>query len=110
MITVINREYCKKILILLPNQTHPQQYHKIKEESFFILYGEVDLYLNGELKKYKVGDLVTIEPNVKHKFFSKTGAIIEEISSTHNRSDSYYTDEKIMQNKNRKTYIKFWID
>jgi len=34
MITVINREYCKKILILLPDQTHPQQYHKIKEESF----------------------------------------------------------------------------
>jgi len=110
MITVINREYCKKILILLPDQTHPQQYHKIKEESFFILYGEIDLYLNGELKKCKVGDLVTIEPNVKHKFFSKTGAIIEEISSTHNRSDSYYTDKKIMQNKNRKTYIKFWID
>ena len=31
MITLVNREYCKKILICLPNQTHPEQYHKRKK-------------------------------------------------------------------------------
>ena len=30
MITVVNREYCKKILILLPGQAHPEQYHRRK--------------------------------------------------------------------------------
>ena len=34
MIPVINREYCKKYIIALPGQSHPEQYHKIKEETF----------------------------------------------------------------------------
>ena len=38
MITVVNKQYCKKILILLPGQSHPEQFHKIKEETFHV-YG-----------------------------------------------------------------------
>ena len=30
MFTIVNREYCKKILVCLPSQIHPTQYHKIK--------------------------------------------------------------------------------
>ena len=109
IINFINREYCKKLIILLPNQTHPEQYHKLKEETFHIMFGNLELTLNGITKEYKRGDIVVVEREVKHKMFSKTGVIIEEISSTHLKSDSYYTDESILKNTNRKTEITLWL-
>ena len=48
MITMVNREYCKKILICLPGQLHPQQYHLKKEETFNVLHGTLKLTLDTE--------------------------------------------------------------
>jgi sialic acid synthase SpsE len=109
MITVVNREYCKKLIIVLPNQTHPEQYHKQKEETFVVLHGEVELSLNGTTQILKKGDVVTIEKEVRHQFTTKTGCIIEEVSSTHYLNDSYYTDESIAKNKDRKTFVTYWL-
>ena len=47
------------------------------------------------------------DPKVKHEFSTKTGAVIEEISTTHYKVDSFYTDKNIQKNKSRKTVIKF---
>ena len=82
MITVVNREYCKKLIIVLPNQNHPEQYHLKKEETFVVLHGELDLKLSVltpianswpeiELSGHTlcVGDVITIEPEVRHEFF-----------------------------------------
>ena len=110
MITVVNREYCKKLIIALPGQSHPEQYHKLKEETFVVLHGTVELSLNGEPQTYEKGDVITIEPDVRHKFKTLGGCVIEEVSSTHYKSDSYYTDETINSNKNRKTFITHWMD
>jgi sialic acid synthase SpsE/quercetin dioxygenase-like cupin family protein len=109
MITVVNREYCKKILVSLPNQLHPEQYHKQKEETFHVLYGDVELTLNGKTQTFSAGDVINIEPDVRHAFISKTGVVIEEISSTHYKEDSFYTDESINQNPNRKTLLTYWM-
>jgi len=109
MITVVNREYCKKLIIALPGQSHPEQYHKLKEETFVVLHGTVELSLNGEPQTYEKGDVITIEPGVRHKFKTLGGCVIEEVSSTHYKSDSYYTDEAISSNKNRKTFITHWM-
>lgn len=109
MITVVNREYCKKLLIVLPNQAHPEQYHKQKEETFVVLYGELDLKLDGQLIMLKTGDVITVEKNVKHEFSTSTGCIIEEVSSTHFVNDSFYTDENIQKCKNRKTFVTHWL-
>lgn len=108
MITVVNREYCKKILILLPGQAHPEQFHKKKEETFHVLWGEGSISLNGEHHPMKPGDVIVISPGTKHSFSSTTGVIIEEISSTHNSDDSFYTDPLIHANKSRKTYLTHW--
>ncbi len=105
MINVINDKYCKKLLILLPGQRHPAQYHKIKKESFFILHGVVDLKINNKKMKLKSGNLYTINPKDVHEFSSSNGAIIEELSTTSIKSDSYYLDDKINKNKERKTFI-----
>ena len=83
-------------------------YHKIKKETFHILYGSLNLKLNGKLIYLKPKDIITIEPGVNHEFSSKSGCIFEEISTNHKVSDSYYTDSKINNNKNRKTFVKFW--
>jgi len=110
IITVVNRGYCKKLLVSLPGQTHPEQYHKKKEETFHIIYGEIDLILNGVSRRCCPGDVVTIDPGMRHAFKTQSGAVIEEISTTHDTNDSFYTDEAIMANKQRKTLLTYWMD
>ena len=110
LITIINRAYCKKILVCLPNQVHPEQYHKVKEETFHVLYGQVEVTLDGVTCSFAAGDLINIEPGVRHGFVSTEGAVIEEISSTHYLDDSYYTDMIINENKNRKTLLAYWMN
>jgi len=109
MITVINREYCKKYIIMLPGQDHPDMFHKIKDETFFLLTGEISLRLNGEIFTLKEGETVAIPPSTIHGFKSTTGAIIEEVSTSHASSDSFYIDETINNNSNRKTVVRYWL-
>lgn len=109
MMTVVNRGYCKKLLVLLPGQSHPEQFHKLKEETFHVLYGEIELELDGVSRKCGPGDVVTVMPGVRHAFRSSGGAVIEEISTTHHKDDSYYVDPAIMANKHRKTFLTYWM-
>jgi len=110
MITLVNRRYCKKLLIMLPNQAHPHQFHKIKEETFIVIYGSVDLNLDGKKSVLSAGDTITIKKNQIHYFKSReSGCVIEELSSTHIKSDSYYIDKKINKNLDRKTIVNHWI-
>lgn len=110
MITVVNREYCKKLIVILPGQMHPEQLHKRKEETFHVLWGDLDVSLNGIKSDHKRGDVITVEPGVRHEFGSRGGCVIEEISSTHHVDDSYYTDPMVGANRNRKTLLTYWMD
>ncbi|MBZ0105898.1 MAG: N-acetylneuraminate synthase family protein [Sulfuricella denitrificans] len=110
LITVVNRCYCKKLLVVLPGQSHPEQYHMKKEETFHVLQGEILLELDGVQSVCRPGDVVTIEPGVRHAFRSEGGAVIEEISTTHDKDDSYYTDTAIMENRQRKSLLTYWMD
>ena len=111
MITIHNEKYCKKLLFLLENQIHPDQFHKKKQETFFVLFGKVKLFLKEKNKKIiknlSEGDTYTIKPYVVHKFIanSKYGAVIEELSTVSSKSDSFYVDKKINRNKDRKTFV-----
>jgi len=109
MITVVNREYCKKLLVMLPGQTHPEQFHERKEETFVILHGELTLWLDDVEHTAQRGDVITVQRGVKHKFFSRSGVVFEEISSTHHKSDSFYTDPSINTNARRKTLLTHWL-
>ena len=90
---------------MLPGQKHPPQFHKIKIESFFILYGSIDFVLDKKKYHLKTGDLKTINRKQVHEFSSKKGAVIEELSTEHNKVDSYYLDKRIDKNNNRKSWI-----
>lgn len=109
MLTVVNRDYCKKLLVSLPGQFHPEQYHNKKEETFHVLHGELELQLNGKTQILRPGDVVTVMPGVRHAFRSGKGAVVEEISSTHFKNDSFYTDESINKNPNRKSLLTYWM-
>jgi len=108
IINFLNREYCKKLLGIFPGQTHPEHFHKQKEETFICISGSVDLWLDDKIQVMTPGDIVTIPRLVKHKFSSTTGAVIEEISSKHFVDDSFYTDPKIQNNALRKTKVSIW--
>lgn len=108
LITVINREYCKKVLVVLPGQKHPNHYHKKKDETLHVLYGTLTVTLNGVTKDYSAGEMVVVEPGMHHSFESKLGTVFEEISSTHFVDDSIYTDPNIIAD--RKTFTAYWTD
>jgi len=110
IINCINRDYCKKIMILFPGQSHPSHFHKKKEETFQVLYGDIYFDIAGQKKDYKPGDIVLVKRGVKHSFGSKKGGIFEEISSTHYKDDSFYKDERIKKNKYRKTCLTYWLN
>jgi len=109
MVTVVNREYCKKLLVMLPGQTHPEQYHEKKEETFVVLHGELRLWLDGVEQVARAGDVITVARGVRHKFHTAGGVVFEEISSTHHKEDSFYTDPAIAQNPRRKTWLTYWM-
>ncbi len=109
MVTVVNRGYCKKLIVVLPGQRHPEQFHERKEETFHVLHGELRLRLDDEERICKPGAVITIAPGVRHAFESEKGAVFEEISSTHFVNDSFYTDATINQNPNRKTMLRYWL-
>jgi sialic acid synthase SpsE/mannose-6-phosphate isomerase-like protein (cupin superfamily) len=110
MLTVVNRGYCKKILVLLPGQSHPEQYHRSKEETFHVLFGDLRLSLDGVTRPCHKGDVVLVEPGVKHSFNSASGTVLEEVSATHRPDDSFYTDPAIAQNEHRKSLVTYWLD
>lgn len=107
IIDVINREYCKKLIIQLPGQFHPMHYHKLKEETFQVLWGELLIKIDDEDKILRPGDQVTVFQEQRHSFTTKTGVIIEEISTTHHKDDSIYDDKNVPTEPNlRKTELE----
>lgn len=110
IISIVNREYCKKLIIVLPGQKHPMHMHKVKEETFQLLYGDLECTVDGKKIDMRPGDICTVLRNSSHAFASRRGAVFEEISTTHVKGDSYYEDGRInkMDLMERKTIIREW--
>lgn len=110
IIDCINREYCKKLIIQTPGQSHPTHYHQKKEECFQLLAGDVTVIVDGKKKKLLLGEIILIQRGVWHSFLTENGCVIEEISTTHINNDSFYKDVKInsMKREDRKTVVENW--
>ncbi len=111
LVTCINRDYAKKLVVQLPRQKHPYHFHKRKEETFQLLYGDLELTKDGNCVAMRPGDTILVEPNSWHKFHTLEGCIFEEVSSTSYDNDSFYEDPKIaaMERQDRKTQVNHWI-
>ena len=110
ILTVVNREYCKRVIVLIPGQAHPEQYHNQKDETYHILWGEITLALDGVERQCDTNEVIIIPKGVRHRFSTKTGVVIEEISSSYSQGDSHYTDAEIEKNPRRKTFVTYWMD
>lgn len=110
IIDCVNRAYCKKLIVVLPRQKHPYHFHKIKEETFQLLHGDLEVEIEGKRHQMEPGDTLLVEPEQWHKFHTLDGAIFEEISTTHLNNDSFYEDDKISQlpRETRKTSLPNW--
>ena len=105
---VLNREYSKILLVMFPGQSYPKHYHVKKDESYHILYGDLTVDVEGTEYQLEKGGLLSVNRGQVHSFKTKGGVIIEEIATTYIKGDSYYSDESISKNPNRKTYLTFW--
>jgi sialic acid synthase SpsE/mannose-6-phosphate isomerase-like protein (cupin superfamily) len=110
IINCINRKYCKKLIVVLPGQKHPDHYHKKKEESFQVLTGIFESNIDSHHRTMRAGEIALVQPGVWHNFWSDTGCIVEEVSTTHFKNDSVYNDRKIneMELSERKTIVEHW--
>jgi len=95
IVSKINRTYCKKIIAMIPNQSHPTHRHLQKEECFELLAGDCVLTLNGRDIQLEKGKPVLINRKVNHSFRTSGGCVIEEVSTTHIKGDSIYEDPTI---------------
>jgi N-acetylneuraminate synthase len=110
IINCINRQYCKKLIVQLPGQHHPSHFHKRKEETFQVLSGELFVDLDGHKHHLYPGDTLLVQPGVWHEFWTETGVIFEEVSTTHYNDDSFYKDKQInrMERHQGKTVVDNW--
>ncbi len=108
LIPLLNREYAKKLVVMIKDQSHPEHFHKLKEETFIILIGELQVVLDKEVKTLLPGDVLVIPRNSKHSMLAIKDTVFEEISSTNFTNDSFYTDAKFFVEE-RKTPISLWF-
>lgn len=111
LITCYNDEYAKKLVIQLPRQKHPYHFHKDKQETFQLLWGDMELTVNGQDHVLQPGELYTVNRGEWHKFHSLHGAVVEEISTRAISGDSFYEDPYIaaLSLADRKTQISNWL-
>jgi sialic acid synthase SpsE/quercetin dioxygenase-like cupin family protein len=110
LIECVSRDYCKKLVVQLPGQQHPSHYHARKEETFQVLYGEMECTVDGHHRKLVPGESVVVMPGVWHSFGTDNGVVFEEISSRDYDNDSFYEDKSInkLARAERKTVVDHW--
>jgi len=94
-INVVNRDYCKSLVVMQPGQAYPTHYHRIKTETFYVLDGEFITNIDGIEYKVYPGEMIHIDRGQDHSFYTHTGTVFEEISTMYVPNDSVYTDPQI---------------
>ena len=83
------KKYCAKILCLKKGYRCSYHYHKIKDETFYILKGVILMELGKEEFLMWEGSIIHIPIGAKHRFTGATDAEILEVSTQHFEDDSY---------------------
>ena len=94
-LNIVDRDYCKSYVVMKKGQRYPSHYHQIKTESFYMLWGQLRVELDGTEHRLEPGDLLSIERGQDHAFSTDTGAVFEEISTRYVPNDSVYLEERI---------------
>jgi len=80
-----NERYAGKLLVLEAGHRLSLQYHRRKDETIYVLEGEVDLLvdIDGEMRELtlRAGDAHRIQPGVRHRMSAKSRCTLVEVSS-----------------------------
>lgn len=105
LIHLINRDYSKIVVVMLPGQSYPEHFHVTKDETYFILHGTLDVEIAGETRRLFPGQTFSVARGSVHSFRTDEGVVFEEIATRYIKGDSKYVDERINQNSQRKTIV-----
>ena len=88
--------YCGKFLFLFAGQRCPLHYHKIKDETFFVVKGRVTIEVDGASRTLNEGDTYKMAPGWKHTFAAEGGpALVLEVSLPSLPNDNFFDDRRI---------------
>lgn len=62
-------------------QNFPAHYHRIMEENFYILDGEVDIIVDGVLHHLSEGQFIHIEPGEIHYVINNSSSYVKMVST-----------------------------
>ncbi|RJQ27588.1 cupin domain-containing protein [Candidatus Parcubacteria bacterium] len=88
-----NDKYCSKIFFLKKGYQCSLHYHKIKDETFIVLKGNIRMEVGDEVLYMKEGNFCRITPGVLHRFRGLEDSEFLEVSSHHSEDDSYRLEE-----------------
>lgn len=88
--------YCGKFLFLFEGQRCPLHYHKMKDETFFIVRGTVAMDLDDKVLTLHEGAVLKVAPGQKHTFAAQGGAaLVLEVSLPSISGDNIFDDARI---------------
>lgn len=82
-IYVTTEHYVGKILHINKGHRTSLQYHKIKEETLYVLSGFCEVLLNGKSFLLKTGSNIHVNAGDRHRITAVTDCEIQEISTPH---------------------------
>jgi len=86
--------YCGKLLEIKQAKIASLHFHRVKQETFYCLTGQIELEIitsDGKSAKYILnpGDIFEIPPALVHRFKGLKDSQLIEVSTKHEESDSY---------------------
>jgi mannose-6-phosphate isomerase-like protein (cupin superfamily) len=88
--------YCGKFLFMFENQRCPLHRHQMKDETFYIVRGTVEMEVDGERMLLKPGDVFKMAPGMNHTFAARGGpALVLEVSLPSVPGDNFFADTRI---------------
>lgn len=86
---VNNEKYCGKKMLIKQGYYCSYHMHKIKEETFYILDGELELIHEGKYLKVRTGETLHLKPGEYHSFRALKNTTFFEFSTQHLDEDNY---------------------
>lgn len=84
-----SEKYCGKKMMVKEGYHCSYHMHKIKEETFYILSGEIELIHQGKYHILKEGEIFHIKPKDYHSFRALKETVFFEFSTQHFDEDNY---------------------
>lgn len=88
--------YCGKFLFMFEDQRCPLHHHNMKDETFFIVRGDVSMTAGDKTWVMRPGDTFKMAPGVDHTFAAVGGpALVLEVSLPSIEHDNVFADPRI---------------